>query len=474
MRKLLFYIYLLFIYLPVHSQTLLLDSTTLDITIAVDSTKLVAPFDIEWGFDNKLWMTDAKTIKRWNPETGALKTMYSVNYGYGMGLAVPKAAPSSGPTYVYVVIDTSFYYAGSSQFKLYRLEYNAAADTLINPLMMLAVPHMSEHSGGKVAIGGDGKIWLTTAEYTFANDTLNDLRGRTLRMNIDGSAAAGNMRPDRTYSIGHRNAQGIVALPDGKIIETEHSGPALYDEVNLITPGGHYGWPAMEGYSHCTGMPMDSCSSATFNASHKQPIYSGMLTPAGLDYYDHPAIPEWRNCLIVGTLYAPDTCLAVLKMNATHDTVYNRRNYLKKNVAGINNFGRTRDVCVATDGSIYFIVLDRQFTNVGNELVNIRTRIMKVKNNAYVPPPVTIPVFEDKSISIYPVPADGRIDIYIEDEQMLMQPYRIIDIYGRQMTTGKITDRLIDINTNEWPAGNYELIINARNVTVMRRLVVIH
>lgn len=453
----------------------MLDSTTLDITVAIDSSKLVAPWDIEWGFDNRLWMTDAKAIKRWDPTTGTLKVMYRFARGYGLGMALPKTAPSSGPLYVYAAFDTGYYYAGSSQFKLYRFEYNAAADTLINPVMLLALPHMTEHSGGKVVIGGDGKIWLTTAEYTFTNDTLNALNGRVLRMNVDGTAAAGNMRPDRTYSIGHRNAQGMVAMPDGKIIATEHSGPSLYDEINLITPGGHYGWPAMEGYDHCEGpLWADSCSSSTFIASHKQPIYAGMLTPAGIDYYDHPAIPEWRNCLIVGTLYSPDSCLAVLKMNTAHDTVLGRRNYLKKNAGGIGDFKRTRGVCAAADGSIYFIVLDREFTNIGDSLVNLRTRIVKVKNNAYVPPPTILTQPTEGGLSIYPLPADGSLRMVITDMQLLKQPYRVLDAQGRLITAGKTTDGVMHIVTGTWPAGNYELIIDGVHLTIARKLVISH
>ncbi|GAA4469381.1 hypothetical protein GCM10023093_28780 [Nemorincola caseinilytica] len=474
MKNILLCICLLIACLPARSQTLALDSTTLDITIAVDSTKLIAPFDIEWGFDNKLWITDAKTIKRWDPATGNIKTMYRMNRGYGLGLAVPKTMPLSGPAYVYAVFDTSYYYANSAQLKLYRLEYNVAADTLLHPMALVTVPHFGEHSGGKVAIGTDGKVLLTTPEYEFVNDTLNAMRGRVLRMNADGSAAAGNMRPDRTYSIGHRNSQGIVVLPDGKILATEHSGPSEYDEVNLITPGGHYGWPALEGMDHCTGLGPDSCASATYAASHKKPIYMGMMTPAGLDYYDHPAIPEWRNCLLVGTLYAPDTCLAVLKMNLTHDTVYSRRNYLKKNTGGINDLKRTRDICVAKDGSIYCIVRDRLLNIIGDSLINQGCSIVKLKNNAYVPPPVSLGNVEGEGTLVYPVPADGHIDMSIADERLLGESYRVTDIYGRQMVAGKINERQMRMETNAWPAGNYALIINTANGSIMRKLVVVH
>ena len=41
--------------------------------------------------------------------------------------------------------------------------------------------------------------------------------------------------------MGHRNQQGLT-LFGNKIFTTEH-GPKGGDELNLIIPGKHYGWP---------------------------------------------------------------------------------------------------------------------------------------------------------------------------------------------------------------------------------------
>src|SRR3954469_18817856 len=49
------------------------------------------------------------------------------------------------------------------------------------------------------------------------------------------------------YSYGHRNPQGLVFGPDGKLYESEH-GPNTDDEINLIRAGGNYGWPYVAGY----------------------------------------------------------------------------------------------------------------------------------------------------------------------------------------------------------------------------------
>lgn len=48
------------------------------------------------------------------------------------------------------------------------------------------------------------------------------------------------------YSYGHRNSQGIDFAPDGKLYASEH-GPHTDDEVNILRPGGNYGWPHVAG-----------------------------------------------------------------------------------------------------------------------------------------------------------------------------------------------------------------------------------
>ncbi|MEQ8681269.1 MAG: PQQ-dependent sugar dehydrogenase, partial [Cyclobacteriaceae bacterium] len=68
---------------------------------------------------------------------------------------------------------------------------------------------------------------------------------KVLRINLDGSVPDDNPIPGSYfYSMGHRNPQGLVAA-NGKIYASEH-GPNNDDEINLIKPGGNYGWPFVE------------------------------------------------------------------------------------------------------------------------------------------------------------------------------------------------------------------------------------
>ncbi|HMF98491.1 MAG TPA: PQQ-dependent sugar dehydrogenase, partial [Vicinamibacterales bacterium] len=80
------------------------------------------------------------------------------------------------------------------------------------------------------------------------------------------------------YSYGHRNPQGLVFAPDGKLYESEH-GPNTDDEVNLIRAGGNYGWPHVAGYRDD-----QSYAYANWSASRGVPC-------ASLTFTAYPAVP---------------------------------------------------------------------------------------------------------------------------------------------------------------------------------------
>lgn len=105
------------------------------------------------------------------------------------------------------------------------------------------------HNGGRIRLGPDGMLFATVgdaSETGLAQDPVS-YNGKILRMQPDGSAPDDNPIPGSlVYSLGHRNPQGLDWDADGRLWAAEF-GQDTWDEVNLIVPGGNYGWPNVEG-----------------------------------------------------------------------------------------------------------------------------------------------------------------------------------------------------------------------------------
>ena len=161
-------------------------------------------------------------------------------------------------------------------------QYVLSGDSLgFERTIMADIPAATNHNGGAIAFGPDGKLYATTgdaARTDLAQDT-SSLAGKILRMNDDGSVPADNPYGNLTWSYGHRNPQGIAWDKQGRLWSVEH-GPSGADsgrdELNLIEKGANYGWPVITGDETRDGM--------------KTPIVQSGDTetwaPAGLGYYD--------------------------------------------------------------------------------------------------------------------------------------------------------------------------------------------
>ena len=108
------------------------------------------------------------------------------------------------------------------------------------------------------------------------------LGGKVLRVTPDGAPAPGNPFGTAVYSLGHRNVQGLAFAPDGRLYAVEF-GQNRFDEINLITAGGNYGWPDAEGVARRPGFADPLVTWSTDEASPSGlAVAGGALWAAGL------------------------------------------------------------------------------------------------------------------------------------------------------------------------------------------------
>lgn len=188
------------------------------------------------------------------------------------------------------------------------------------------IPTSTHHHGGRLLFDATGALLVSTgdAEQSGLAQDRSSLAGKILRIRTDGRAAAGNPFGNRTWSYGHRNVEGLAFDGRGRLWATEF-GDKEADELNLITAGGNYGWPLVEGRA----------GGRRFTAPKAVWSPTSSCSPAGLAVAGSVAF--------VGALQG--RCLFGVRLDGT------RAGKPRAWFAG--DHGRIRTVALAPDGSLW-------------------------------------------------------------------------------------------------------------------------
>jgi aldose sugar dehydrogenase len=305
---------------------------------------LTFPWEILWGPDNNIWMTErGGRISKIDPSNGNLTPLLSITevvaQGEGGLLGMALHPDFSTTPHVFV----SYNYENNSGYREKIVRYTYNGTTLTSPLTIFDnILAAGIHNGSRLLIIAQ-KLFVTTGDA--ANQSLpqntSSVNGKILRLNLDGSIPADNPIPGSpVWSYGHRNAQGLV-FANGLLYSSEH-GPDTDDEINIIQKGRNFGWPNVKGYCN-TNNEKDFCASNNI----QEPIqaWSPTVAACGLDFYNHDLIPQWKNSLLMCTLRG--SRLFKLQLNDIHNAVVETQVYLD------DEYGRLRDVCISPAGKVY-------------------------------------------------------------------------------------------------------------------------
>ena len=130
----------------------------------------------------------------------------------------------------------------------------------------LPLASSGRHSGCRLLIGPDGMLYVGTGDSAAGTNPqdLTSLGGKVLRIDpATGKAPPDNPFADSSdkrtqliYTYGHRNVQGLAVRSGSDDIYSVEHGPDIDDEINLLEPGGNYGWNPVGSGEYDESVPM--------------------------------------------------------------------------------------------------------------------------------------------------------------------------------------------------------------------------
>ena len=195
------------------------------------------------------------------------------------------------------------------------------------------------HDSGRIDFGPDGRLYVATGEAgegELAQDP-DSLNGKVLRLTPEQYHASEPVSP-QILAMGLRNPQGFDWQPgSGTLVMNDHGpsgfdGPEGFDEVNVIVPGGNYGWP-------------NAIGTDTGGGQYLAPVrlYPQPIAPSGAAFIGRRS--AWRGDYVLAALRGTE-----LRRLEIHNGQVVAEDELLR-----NRFGRLRTVRQGPDGNLYVL-----------------------------------------------------------------------------------------------------------------------
>jgi glucose/arabinose dehydrogenase len=196
------------------------------------------------------------------------------------------------------------------------------------------------HGGCRLRFAPDGALLVGTGDNTVGSNPQDrsSFAGKVLRVDPATGEAA-------VWTLGHRNVQGLAVRPGTEQVFAVEHGPDRDDEVNLLRPGGNYGWNPDGNGSYDQSVPMTDpdipgAIPAVWSSG------SPTLATSGATFLDGDQWGAYDGLLLVGLLKER----GVLALRLDDDGVLQEQFRLPE-LDG--TYGRLRSVQQGNDGALY-------------------------------------------------------------------------------------------------------------------------
>lgn len=213
------------------------------------------------------------------------------------------------------------------------------------------------HFGSRVLVDNEGFVFVTTGDRftpenrALAQDPASATYGVTIMLQPDHEPATldfvdGALPGVLTY--GHRNVQGLAIQPDSQLVWTLEHGPAGGDELNVIEPGGNYGWPLVSYGVNYNGSDVGDGEQA-HAPDFIEPRYywDPSIAPSDLTFYEGALFPDWQGDILLGALAGQ----SLVRLDIDGTSVIGEERLR-------TGQGRVRDVDVDAEGAILILIDD--------------------------------------------------------------------------------------------------------------------
>ena len=207
-----------------------------------------------------------------------------------------------------------------AEYLISAVDPNRADPNSERILITLNQEPFNNHKGGQLAFGPDGFLYIGFGDGGSSGDPSNNaqrldtLKGKILRIDVNGNNSsngqygiptdnpfvANSSAQPEIWAFGLRNPWRFSFDTNGGRLFAGDVGQDNFEEVDIITKGGNYGWRIMEG-NHCFN-PASGCIQTGLTLPIVEYSHSEGTAVIGGYVYRGTAIPQLQGLYIFGDL----------------------------------------------------------------------------------------------------------------------------------------------------------------------------